>query len=70
MDLNLPGIQGDEATSQIKAIMPDLPVVALTADVITQEAALKEKGLNAVLTKPIDSTELVNVLNLFLSARK
>ena len=69
MDLNLPGIQGDEATSQIKAIMPELPVVALTADVITQESALKEKGLNAVLTKPIDSTELVNVLNLFLSAR-
>lgn len=66
MDLNLPGIQGDEATKQIKAIHPSLPVVALTADVITEAEALQQKGLDAVLTKPIDSKELVSMLNTFL----
>jgi len=70
MDLNLPGIQGDEATVQIKHAKPHLPVVALTADVITQPEYLREQGLDDVLTKPIDSTELVRVLNHYLAKDK
>ena len=66
MDLNLPGIQGDEATIQIKRLKPNLPIVALTADVITQPEYLREQGLDDVLTKPINSTELVRVLNHYL----
>ncbi|WP_334056808.1 ATP-binding protein [Alteromonas sp. S005] len=69
MDLNLPGIQGDEATAQIKAQKPGLPVVALTADVITESKYLRERGLDDVLTKPIDSSELVRVLNLHLGRK-
>ncbi|MBJ2127707.1 response regulator [Alteromonas sp. IB21] len=67
MDLNLPGIQGDEATAQIKRLKPELPVVALTADIITKPASLREKGLDDVLTKPINSSELMRVLNHFLA---
>ena len=66
MDLNLPGIQGDEATAQIKGFKPNLPIVALTADVITQPEHLREQGLDDVLTKPIESSELVRVLNHYL----
>ena len=66
MDLNLPGIQGDEATAKIKGFKPNLPIVALTADVITQPEYLREQGLDDVLTKPIDSNELVRVLNHYL----
>ena len=66
MDLNLPGIQGDEATAQIKGFKPNLPVIALTADVITQPEYLREQGLDDVLTKPIESSELVRVLNHYL----
>ncbi|CAI3964837.1 MAG: ATP-binding protein [Alteromonas macleodii] len=66
MDLNLPGIQGDEATVKIKGFKPNLPIVALTADVITQPEYLREQGLDDVLTKPIDSSELVRVLNHYL----
>ena len=69
MDLNLPGIQGDEATVQIKALKPSVPVVALTADVITNVESLREKGLDAVLTKPIDSTKLISTLNSFLGQK-
>lgn len=70
MDLNLPGIQGDEATAQIKAIRPELPVVALTADVITKPTSLREKGMDDVLTKPINKGEIVRVLNHFLAKEK
>ena len=66
MDLNLPGIQGDEATLKIKGFKPNLPIVALTADVITQPEHLREQGLDDVLTKPIESSELVRVLNHYL----
>ncbi|MHC6646163.1 ATP-binding protein [Alteromonas sp. HB246098] len=69
MDLNLPGIQGDEATAQIKAYKPSLPVVALTADVITESEYLRERGLDDVLTKPIDNIELVRVLNHYLGQK-
>ena len=69
MDLNLPGIQGDEATAQIKAYKPSLPVVALTADVITESEYLRERGLDDVLTKPIDNSELVRVLNRYLGKK-
>ena len=70
MDLNLPGIQGDEATAQIKSMKPELPVIALTADAITKPASLYEKGLDDVLTKPVDSNELVRVLNQFLAVKR
>ena len=70
MDLNLPGIQGDEATGQIKSMKPELPVIALTADAITKPASLYEKGLDDVLTKPVDSNELVRVLNQFLAVKR
>lgn len=70
MDLNLPGIQGDEATAQIKSINPELPVIAVTADAITKPASLYEKGLDDVLTKPVDSNELVRVLNQFLAVKR
>lgn len=63
MDINLPGIQGDEATVKIKSTFPALPVIALTADVIIETDTLRDKGFDAVLTKPIDSTQLVNTLN-------
>ena len=70
MDLNLPGIQGDEAAAQIKSMKPELPVIALTADAITKPASLYEKGLDDVLTKPVDSNELVRVLNQFLAVKR
>ena len=52
--------------TKIKGFKPNLPIVALTADVITQPEYLREQGLDDVLTKPIDSSELVRVLNHYL----
>ena len=66
MDLNLPGIQGDQASALIKKDHPNLPIIALTADVITGAKELKERGLDDVLTKPINAAALVKILNHYL----
>ena len=66
MDINLPGISGEEATQQVKRHDATIPVVALTADVVTEHNTLIEAGLDDVLTKPIDSVELTRILNVYL----
>ena len=66
MDINLPGIDGTEATRQIKLMRATLPVIALTADVITQRDLLLKNGLDDLLTKPVENAELIRVLNRYL----
>lgn len=67
MDLNLPGIDGLEATKRIKAgPASHVPVVALTADALYQRAELAQHGFSEILTKPIDNTALIDILNQFL----
>ena len=67
MDLNLPGISGKEATTQLKKQFPSLPVVALTADVITDKNTLIASGMDAVLTKPVETVDLIRTLNFYLN---
>lgn len=67
MDLNLPGISGKEAARQIKKQFPSLPVVALTADVITDKNTLMASGMDAVLTKPVETVDLTSTLNHYLN---
>lgn len=66
MDIGLPGISGVQATQAIKQDTPHLPVIALTADVVTDRKDLLSSGLNAVLTKPIATNHLVRMLNRYL----
>lgn len=56
MDIQMPGIDGYQATKLIKQIHPDLPIIALTASATlnSQEKAL-EAGMTDHLCKPIDS---------------
>lgn len=68
MDVNMPGIDGIEATKQIKEINPKIKVLILT--MYSDEAYLKE-GLKAgasgyVLKKAVD-TELLSAINIILN---
>jgi CheY-like chemotaxis protein len=60
MDIQMPGMDGYEATRQIHSIAPDLPVIGQTAHVL-QEAIeqCRAAGMVAHLPKPIDRHELV-----------
>ena len=53
MDINLPGISGVEATTQIREFDPDIPIVALTAISLDDSVeTFYAAGCNDVVTKP------------------
>jgi signal transduction histidine kinase/FixJ family two-component response regulator len=71
MDISMPGIDGYEATRQIRAFKSasELPVVALTAFASSVERERSEAaGMNAYLTKPIERDQLVSALASYLGA--
>ncbi|WP_232365174.1 GAF domain-containing hybrid sensor histidine kinase/response regulator [Salinimonas marina] len=67
MDIGLPGISGLRATEIIKQQNPRLPVVALTADAVTNRETMLLSGLDAILTKPIALNQLIRMLNYYLA---
>jgi CheY-like chemotaxis protein len=60
MDVNMPGMDGLEATRLIRAMGAELPIVALTADVMrhTREACFAA-GMNGVAPKPFSPAQLL-----------
>lgn len=64
MDIQLPGLNGYEATTKIKAIRPDLPIIAQTAFAMSEEKnACFAAGCDAYLAKPIRSELLLPVID-------
>lgn len=66
MDCQMPGMDGFEATKQIRSgilgpVMSNIPIIAMTANAMSGE---KEKcldaGMNDYITKPIEPDRLVN----------
>ncbi len=58
-DINMPGMSGLEMLPKVRAARPSVPVIMITAygDADTKRTAL-ERGAEALLTKPIDFTQL------------
>ncbi|MCA0455519.1 MAG: response regulator [Chloroflexi bacterium] len=70
MDVNLPDINGLEATSRLKAMPPDvseIPIIALTANAMhgDRENCIAA-GCDGYLAKPVMKNELLNTVALFL----
>jgi PAS domain S-box-containing protein len=67
MDIKMPVMDGLEATRQIKAIRPMLPVVALTAYAASEDRqACFEAGCDEYLAKPFTSDELDKMISRFI----
>ncbi len=73
MDIQMPVMDGVEATHEILDLeeddaVPHIPIVALTANALKgdRERFLSE-GMDEYITKPIETTELLYILNKFLS---
>jgi two-component system cell cycle response regulator DivK len=69
MDINLPDIDGIEATARIKADpqLAHIPVIALTANAMHGDRErFLAAGCDGYLAKPVSKTELLNTISFFL----
>jgi CheY-like chemotaxis protein len=74
MDVHMPQMDGVETTQAIRALdceNAELPVIALTADIIAErrEEYLKA-GIDDYLAKPIEKNELINILIKWCSTKR
>ena len=70
MDLQMPEMDGLEATQILKVIQPDLPVIAQTAFTHTDDQRrCLQIGCDAFLTKPLDIDATLQLINEFLIAQ-
>jgi signal transduction histidine kinase/DNA-binding NarL/FixJ family response regulator/HPt (histidine-containing phosphotransfer) domain-containing protein len=68
MDVQMPVMDGYQATRHIKSIVPSLPVIGLTAHAMAEERErCLAAGMLAHVTKPVDQDHLVAVLLQHLS---
>ena len=60
MDVQMPEMDGLEATRRLRALAPELPIVGQTAHALNEELEkCLQAGMTYVLTKPIDHEQLV-----------
>jgi osomolarity two-component system sensor histidine kinase TcsA len=70
MDIQMPVLDGYEATRFIKKIYPNLPVIAMTANAMKNDIADSIKaGMNDHVSKPIDKNFLKTILSKWLNPR-
>lgn len=66
MDLNMPIMDGYQATTLLKKKNPSLPIVALSAYTLPQEIEnAKKHGFDAYLTKPVKVNDLDRILEQY-----
>ncbi len=71
LDINLPDLSGREVATRLKPILPNTPIVALTADVTSgaRERALVA-GCVGFMTKPIDIDTFRDKIEAYLNGKK
>ena len=71
MDIQMPVMGGYDATRQIRAFNPDVPIIALTAAAMIEDRKKAlAVGMQDHLSKPLNSAELMQVLSHYLIADK
>jgi len=68
MDIQLPGVDGNTATKEIRKFNKELPILAQTAYALEEEKnKILESGCNDYLSKPINEKQLYEKINRLLS---
>lgn len=71
MDLRMPEMDGLEATRRIRQTHPELPILALTANVSDDDVqACREAGMCDIIGKPVTSARLQKALALACGQKK
>ncbi len=69
MDMQMPVVDGYEATRKIRKMGNDIPVIALTAHTMQgDEKKSLEAGCNAYLGKPIKQKELLDIVRSYIGS--
>lgn len=68
MDVHLPGINGTEATKQIREFDDTVPIIALTAISLDENReTLLSYGMNDVITKPFIPEEFYTIISKYIA---
>ena len=71
MDIQLPIMDGLEATEHIKKIKPTLPIIAQTANAMdNDEAIILDAGCDDYISKPINRMELLQKIAKYLNTEE
>lgn len=70
-DMKMPGMDGLESTRQIRKMLPQLPIIALSGLISSEdENAARLAGCNDYIIKPVSKTKLLETINKVLLAAK
>ncbi|WP_019675654.1 hybrid sensor histidine kinase/response regulator [Arsukibacterium perlucidum] len=71
MDMQMPLMGGEEATRLIRQAGIEVPIIAVTANVMSEDVErYKKAGCQALLGKPVVQSEFLAILNRFAKVRK
>ena len=71
MDINMPKMDGIEATRIIKSLYPEIIIVVQTAFILSgEERMCQEAGCDEFITKPIRLKYLLDTINHYLAVPK
>lgn len=71
MDINMPKMDGIEATRIIKSLYPNIIIVVQTAFILSgEERMCQEAGCDEFITKPIRLKYLLDTIDRYLAAPK
>lgn len=64
MDIQLPGMSGNEAVTQIRQFNENIPIIAQTAHAMSEDRSKSiDAGCNDYITKPINIALLMDKIN-------
>ena len=67
MDIQMPGMNGMEATAEIKKLRKDLPVIAQTAHALSNDRQhILDAGCDEYIAKPIKKLDLLKMISRFV----
>ncbi len=71
MDIKMPGLNGIEATRKIRTFNKTVPIIAQTAFVMAEEKAeSKLVGCNHFVTKPLDRTVIMELIDSYFNKKE